>query len=137
MTSNENFESIVQLKHLYFDKIDFWRSGAKVSEENLVFNFTKSYGFNKTNDGCLVRLECNIHDNASEIITLSVSITGEFLCKESNPERRDLLLRKNTLAILFPYIRSQISLVLAQPELVPIVLPPMNIDAVFENSEEL
>ena len=136
MISNGSFESIVQLKHLYFDKINFWRSGAKVSEEDLVLNFTKSYGFNEAHNRCLVRLECNIHDNASEIITLSVSITGDFFCKENNFERRDLLLRKNTLAILFPYIRSQISLVTAQPGLVPIVLPPMNIESVFENSEE-
>lgn len=136
MISKGNVESIVQLKHLYFDKINFWRSGAKVSVNDLIFNFTKSYGFNEAHDGCSVRLECNIHDESNSILTLSVSVTGEFLCKETNLERRDLLLRKNTLAILFPYVRSQISLVTAQPELVPIVFPPMNIESVFENSEE-
>ncbi|OUO34058.1 protein-export chaperone SecB [Flavonifractor sp. An306] len=136
MSSTGNVESIVKLKHLYFDKINFWRSGAKVSANDLVLNFTKSYEFNEAHDGCLVRLECNIHDATNAIIRLSVSVTGEFLCSETNLVRRDQLLRKNTLAILFPYVRSQISLVTAQPELVPIVLPPMNIESVFENSEE-
>lgn len=43
-------------------------------------------------------------------------------------------MRQNAVAILFPYIRSQISLLTAQPETTPIVLPPLNIAQLVEDA---
>ena len=39
------------------------------------------------------------------------------------------MLEKNTIAIMFPYIRSYISIITTQPGMPPIVLPAMNIIA--------
>ena len=36
----------------------------------------------------------------------------------------------------FPYIRSQISLLTTQPGLHPVMLPPMNINALLDSTEE-
>ena len=41
------------------------------------------------------------------------------------------ILEKNMIAILFPYIRSYISLLTTQPGMAPIVLPAMNIVAMI------
>lgn len=131
MSLDKKVESVVRLNRLYFEAINFWRSGDNISMKDLQVNFTKSYAFNEACDCCLVRLGCHLHDEADSVFKLEISIAGDFLCTENDPERRDILLRKNTLAILFPYIRSQISIVTAQPEMTPIVLPPINIDAVF------
>lgn len=136
MSLNEKTESVVKLKSLYFDKINFWRSGGEIPQQDLKLNFNKSYQFNEQHDSCIVCLGCNLHDNNCEVFKLEISITGIFMCNESDPVRRDTLLKKNSLAILFPYIRSQISIVTAQPEMKPVVLPPMNIEAVFAESEE-
>lgn len=40
------------------------------------------------------------------------------------------------MAIMFPYIRSQISLLTTQPGLHPGQLPPMNINALLDSTEE-
>ncbi len=48
---------------------------------------------------------------------------------------RDII-KKNTLAILFPYVRSIISHMTLEMQLEPIKLPPMNINAFFENKQK-
>ena len=49
-------------------------------------------------------------------------------------ERESDIIKKNTVAIMFPFVRSQISLLTTQPDMVPIVLPPIN-TAKFEEKE--
>ena len=46
------------------------------------------------------------------------------------------ILKKNTVAIMFPFIRSQISLLTTQPGLIPIVMPPININALVDDMQE-
>ena len=45
------------------------------------------------------------------------------------------LVKVNTVAIIFPFIRSQISLLTMQPGLAPIMLPPMNLNALIDVDE--
>ncbi len=45
------------------------------------------------------------------------------------------ILEKNTIAIMFPYIRSYISIITTQPGMAPIVLPAMNIIAMINNQK--
>ena len=41
-------------------------------------------------------------------------------------DREESIVKSNTVAIMFPYIRSQVTLLTTQPGMVPIVLPPIN-----------
>lgn len=136
MSLNHSVESIVKLQSLFFNEISFWRSGKKILKSDLRMNFAKSYQFDEEHRQCTVHLTCNLHDKDSEALKLKISITGTFACDDPDESRRDVLLKKNTLAILFPYVRSQISIVTAQPGMTPIVLPPINIHAVFSQSED-
>jgi len=45
-----------------------------------------------------------------------------------------LLINKNAVAILMPYVRSQLSLITAQPGMECIVMPPINVSAMMEKS---
>lgn len=45
------------------------------------------------------------------------------------------MLEKNTIAIIFPYIRSYISIITTQPGMPPIVLPAMNIIAMVNDQK--
>ncbi len=45
------------------------------------------------------------------------------------------MLEKNTIAIIFPYIRSYISIITTQPGMPPIVLPAMNIIAMINDQK--
>ncbi|OUN07539.1 hypothetical protein B5G43_04175 [Flavonifractor sp. An92] len=129
---NASLNSVVELKHLYIGHISFSRTSDKIDDNKLTISFKKSYDFNEEHNACKVTLGCSIKNQDSECINLQVDIIGHFTCNDESLERREQLLTKNTLAILFPYLRSQISLITAQPELTPIVLPPMNIEAVFD-----
>ena len=43
--------------------------------------------------------------------------------------------KKNTVAILFPYVRSAFTLLTAQPGMEPVVLPALNINALIDELE--
>lgn len=136
MILNSDLQSVVRLDDMYFDRINFARSGADIPSKNLKLHFTKSYKFGDSGHSCLVALGCNVYDDSKESLSLEISVVGSFFCDEESPDRRDALLRKNTIAILFPYLRTQISVVTMQPGLSPIILPPMNIEALFAEAEE-
>ena len=65
--------------------------------------------------------------------TIYVNVKGRsiFSTKQENKD----LLEKNTIAIMFPYIRSYISSITTQPGMTPIVLPAMNIVAMINDQK--
>ncbi len=136
MNLGEKLESSVKLSGLYFEKIDFWRSGEAVVDDELTVVFSKSYNFNEEHTACAVTLGCIIRDQAERAIRIEVRLRGAFSCESPLPERKEVLLTKNTLAILFPYLRSEISILTAQPGLTPVVLPTLKIEAVFDAATE-
>lgn len=46
------------------------------------------------------------------------------------------MLKVNAPAIMFPYVRAQLTLLTAQPETEPIVLPVVNFQKIYEKSKE-
>ncbi|HBA68214.1 MAG TPA: preprotein translocase subunit SecB [Lachnospiraceae bacterium] len=75
--------------------------------------------------------------NKQEEMGLGVTVCGIFeLQDESDESIRKAVISKNTLAILFPYLRSQITLLTAQPDIKPIVLPAININSLLDNIDE-
>ena len=50
-------------------------------------------------------------------------------------EKKDIIITKNTVAILFPYLRSQVTRMTAQPDIEPFVIPAININALLKNME--
>ena len=59
---------------------------------------------------------------------LSVSIVAKahFIYEAENYEKEEKIMKSNTVAIMFPFIRSQVTLLTTQPGMAPIVLPPIN-----------
>ena len=56
----------------------------------------------------------------------------QCVCSQEND--RDAIIHQNAVAILFPYVRSQITLLTSQPEVDSIVLPPVNIAKMVEDA---
>lgn len=70
-----------------------------------------------------------------EEYTLEISLSGYFSIESEDKLAEDLkntLVTKNSVAILMPYLRSQLSLLTAQPEVECVVLPPFNINNMLE-----
>ncbi|MCI8478831.1 MAG: hypothetical protein HFE97_10955 [Oscillospiraceae bacterium] len=129
-------ESVVKLDRLYVKELSFWRTEAPIDSASLTVEFQRNYRFNETETQCTVELTCTVKDEDDSLLHTDVVICGLFSCEEEDRETRLTLLKKNTLAILFPYLRSQICLITSQPDLSPITLPTMNINAVFETTAE-
>lgn len=85
----------------------------------------------------------NIEEAAYEVVlnttvsdeneNIYVNVKGKaiFRTQQKNMD----MLEKNTIAIMFPYIRSYISIITTQPGMPPIVLPAMNIIAMINDQK--
>ncbi|MPM22856.1 Protein-export protein SecB [bioreactor metagenome] len=71
-------------------------------------------------------------DNEEKLpFVIEVKIEGEFLLQ--GIENADAIMKVNATAIMFPYIRSTVSLITALMNIDPIVLPTINLAQMFEN----
>lgn len=125
--NNKKIESLLQLDKLVFDKIEFNRVGFKNDKElELELQSTISQREEKN----IYRVTLFLRGKKPEEYTIEISLSGYFsieLENEMDSELQDNLITKNTVAILMPYLRSQISILTAQPEVECVVLPPFNI----------
>ena len=122
---------ILKLNHLLFDEITFNRVNFK-SKNDLQVEF--GFAFNKRENGEFVS-SIRIIGTKKDEYNFVVRASGYFQISEA-VEDSDILIQQNAIAIVFPYIRSQISLLTAQPEVDPVILPPMNIAQMVKGSIE-
>lgn len=122
---------ILKLNHLLFDEITFNRVNFK-SKSDLQVEF--GFAFNKRENGEFVS-SIRIIGTKKDEYNFVVRASGYFQISEA-VEDSDILIQQNAIAIVFPYIRSQISLLTAQPEVDPVILPPMNIAQMVKESIE-
>jgi len=78
-----------------------------------------------------VLLETTVSDEEEKVF---VNVKGRAIFS-TQQENMDIL-EKNTIAIMFPYIRSYISIITTQPGMNPIVLPAMNIVAMVNDQKK-
>ena len=125
----ERRDCMLQMDELYFSSFDFEQSREDSNTEYDV-SFHIEYAKNKK-DSAKFRVMIR---TAVENKTGSVRIRLENF--ELDRDLNERILKANTVAIMFPYIRSQISLLTTQPGLHPVMLPPMNINALLDSTEE-
>ena len=134
--SNEQVKSPLIVEKLSFERIDYSRNvnlGNIPKEYEM--NFTREVQANSDQEHFRVSLTARIWAKDDDSIKLAITLVGFFFCNCENEEIKKELINKNAIAILFPYLRSQISLVTTQPDILPIAIPPMNIAAMFDETE--
>lgn len=128
----DNFKSVLTLQKMVFDKIEFDRKGFKNNKE-LKFELQVQIGIDE-NDTYKVTLVLN--GAKQDEYDIVISLSG-FFRVEGQEELEDKiiqdLINKNAVAILMPYLRSELTLLTAQPETDSVVLPPFNINKIFGN----
>lgn len=73
--------------------------------------------------------------NKLEEYFFEISLTGYFTIEQENilsEELKNTLITKNAISIFMPYLRSEVSLLTAQPGVECVVLPPFNINKILE-----
>ncbi len=125
----KNIASVLTLNKLVFDKIEFNRKGFKNKNEiEMGIEVQISRGIDDISKVTLI-LKGNKEGEYDFIISLSGYFS--FDVEIENKQAQDLI-NKNAVAILMPYLRSEVSLLTAQPETECVVLPPFNINKMLE-----
>ncbi|MBE7049404.1 MAG: hypothetical protein E7394_01360 [Ruminococcaceae bacterium] len=128
-----NTECKLQMLDLYFSEYSF-KNSHEDEDVNYNSSFTIKYAINSDDESKIkVTIDTNI-TNSTKTVELNLQTIGIFKIDKEGIEEEiyDTLMKKNTVAIIFPFIRSQISLLTTQPGMTPIVIPPVNINALIE-----
>ena len=121
-------ESVLKLKRIYFKELNFSRED--VEKSNIDVEVEKKQS---TDNEYEITLNLSIA-NSEEKYTVNVSIVGVFEFSENADEvTKNIIIEKNTISILFPYVRSQVTLLTSQPDIKPMIIPPLNINNLIKN----
>lgn len=120
---------------LVLDKIEIVESTFRkkdVSLEGLELGVQVEHSLTKIDEEKYeVVLVTTVSDD-EENVYVSVKGRAIFITSQENKD----ILEKNTIAIMFPYVRSYISIITTQPGMAPIVLPAMNIVAMINDQKK-
>lgn len=135
---SEITESQLKMLGLYFSKFDFRLDGPL--DENTLKNSITITHSNKVNDPNQVRIQIDLKlEDDAGLFELYLQTLGFFQLENSENLSEDLaksILEKNTVAIMLPFIRSQISLLTTQPGMTPIMLPPVDVNALMKQNSD-
>lgn len=123
---------ILKLNALVFDEIMFNRQGMK-NENDFEFSLSVSIGAN-VSDTDLKKVSVEIVGEKKEEYEIKVKASGFFVYEGSVD---DSIIQQNAVAIIMPYVRSEVSLLTAQPGMDTVVLPPFNIVEMMKNSQKI
>ena len=74
--------------------------------------------------------------DSSESAKLKIIVSGIFEFNLGfDDEQKESIITKNTMSILFPYLRAQITIMTSQPDVEPVVLQAININALLKNMD--
>jgi preprotein translocase subunit SecB len=123
------YESVLKLKTIQFTKISFERT-AEIVSNSLGLTISRNIEF--IDNDCIVILNVCIkaQDNS-----LNLEIVARAVFDISECKGNKTLAYKNTVAIMFPYVRSQVSLITTQPDMSPVIIPALNINALLEDAD--
>jgi len=120
-----NINSNLMLKNMAFTNISVSRAFNLPNNIDLTGSFDINYE-EISNDEINVVLKYNAVSKKGEI-KIEVELKGDFCIYDVEDIKvKRYLLHVNTIAILFPYLRSQVSLITTQPGFVPIQIPIVN-----------
>lgn len=132
--AQKEIKSRLEMQDLYFPEYSF-KYNKNQGNMNLTTSFNVNYA-EKTDDKNQVRIELTtlIKDDRDLFELKLVALAFFKLNPEELSEKEaSQILRTNTVAIMFPFVRSQVSLLTTQPGMTPILLQPINIDALVQN----
>ena len=131
----ESIEGKLEMKNLCFTKILFEQTQNGQNEKKIKFNIGVEYE-QKTEKNILVRLIANITEESNSInINVVEQADFELVNAEMlDNEAKNNILKVNTIAILMPYMRSQIAILTAQPGMNSLQIPIIDASILAKNA---
>ncbi len=124
---------ILVLKQAIIDKLSFERFSDDVCKIDDEGQMTFSHSVNQIEEFTF-KVSLGISIIAESKYDIKAQISGIFKLSEDSVLGKKIL-ANNTVAILFPYLRSQLTLLTSQPGFEPVILPVMNINALLSDEK--
>lgn len=116
-------KSTLKMENFYFSECSVKRNSS-ISTEALKFDLQKE--IKKIGD-YVYRVELSFVVNKEHNdLNIKIVAVADFTFESDDKKLTETIIEKNTVAIMFPFIRSQVSLLSTQPGLTPIIIPPIN-----------
>lgn len=131
-----NTECKIQMVDLYFSKYDF-KQDRQNNNNEYTTSFKIEYAIGKDDSKVKITIDTSV-SSKTESVVLNLQTVGIFKIDKSDLDEKTYnhLVKLNTVAIIFPFIRSQISLLTTQPGINPIMIQPINLNALIESQEK-
>lgn len=132
---------VLKMNHYSVEKIDFHLNKGFVPKPNTRISLNPDFRRNIRRideNKALVELTVLIQDKDVPLpFYLEVTIGGLFTLDgwESTEDKKNLM-KNQTIAILFPLVRSLVTIVTANSNFPPLMLPVIDVAALFEESEK-
>ena len=125
------YESNLILQHLVFDEIEFKRLGFKTESE---VNYELEIQIGRDHDNPEhYKVTLVLNGKKDKVYIFKIVLSGFFEIKNvENISDKETLVHKNAVAIMMPYLRSEVSLLTSQPETNSIVMPIFNISKMIK-----
>lgn len=125
------YESNLILQHLVFDEIEFKRLGFKTESE---VNYELEIQIGRDHDNPEhYKVTLVLNGKKDKEYIFKIVLSGFFEIKNvENISDKETLVHKNAVAIMMPYLRSEVSLLTSQPETNSIVMPIFNISKMIK-----
>lgn len=127
-----NITSNLILQDLFFDKILFERIEWNRNDNDISFALSLDIA-NKVGEETY-KIELSLKGKKDEEFIIELVLVGIFSLENSedlNPEFKETIIRENTVAIMLPYMRSQVAILTTQPGLDSVTLPIFNVSSMF------
>jgi len=131
-TSAELQKSVLKLENLYFTECSFTRrEDLSKKEIEYNYNFKREITESEDKQHFKVALCLNMDERENKAVEINIRIVGCFTVEAIDEKAKDVLIKKNSLTVLFPYLRSQLCLLTSQPGIQQIMLPIVNVAEMF------
>lgn len=133
----DSCKSILVMERLVFDKIEFSRKGF-ANNEKFEYQLSIDIGCNSEKD--MFKVSLSLSGEKQNEYSLFVKLSGFFYVKDGEQIGEDVknsLMGMNAVAVMLPYLRSQVSALTSQPYTESVVLPLLNVQSLFENMHKV
>lgn len=131
---SEEVLSVLKIEHIVVDRMCFQRVGF-LTKKQASAKETMAFATERETLDTSYRVSLSVKVEREEEFVAEVHMSA-FVEIDEGVEYKDELLSKNTVAILFPFIRSQMTLLTSQPDTIPVLLPAININALIEAKQK-
>lgn len=117
----KDMRSNLQMKDFYFSRFSFVRDKV-IKDGELNVDLQKNI-ISKGDHEYNIILTTTIE---KDDMNIELVAEAQFLYESDDYSREESIININTVAIMFPFIRSQVTLLTSQPGMIPIILPAIN-----------